>query len=480
SSRGLWNFLGLVALALLIWVAGPLLAFGAVRPLESERARLWVIALLFAAWLARLVWRKWREGRLNARLLGQLRRPARTAVTPPDAGNQDIKALSERFDEAISLLKDMKFGAGRSRWALSRLTTQHLYQLPWYIFIGAPGSGKTTALVNAGLKFPLAHRFGKTALRGVGGTRNCDWWFTDDAVLLDTAGRYTTHESDPTGDEEEWKGFLGLLKKYRGRQPINGVMLTVSLADLLSASDSERIEHAGVLRKRLQELREQLGLSFPVYVLVTKADLMSGFEQYFASCSREQLEQVWGFTFPHAETQVEGFSLTQAFNTEFGLLHERLVQGLPEVLDSEDEADGRALAYLLPQQFAGLRGLLSQFLSDVFQSSRFESSLMLRGVYFTSGTQGGPTFDRVTVRLKRYLSLEGLRSESGALTSETGSGRSFFLHDLLKKVIFPEAALAGRNLKWERRYRVVQWTGYALIGVFALGLLIGMTASYRN
>jgi len=480
SSRGLWNFLGVVALALLIWVAGPLLAFGTVRPLESESARLWLIALLFLAWLGRLLWRRWREGRLNARLLGQLRRPARPAAAPAETGNQDIKVLSERFDEAIGLLKDMKFGAGRPRWALSRLTTQHLYQLPWYIFIGAPGSGKTTALVNAGLKFPLAHRFGKAALRGVGGTRNCDWWFTDDAVLLDTAGRYTTHESDPTGDEEEWKGFLGLLKKYRGRQPINGVMLTISLADLLSASDGERIEHAGVLRKRLQELREQLGLVFPVYVLLTKADLMSGFEQYFASCTRDELKQVWGFTFPHADTQSEGFNLTQAFNTEFELLRERLLQGLPDVLDAEAEPDGRALAYLLPQQFAGLRPLLAQFLSDVFQSSRFESALMLRGVYFTSGTQGGSTFDRVTGRLKRYLRLEGLHVDSGAQAAEAGHGRSFFLHDLLKKVVFPEAALAGRNLKWERRYRFVQWTGYALVAVAALAIVLGMATSYRN
>lgn len=480
SSRGLWNFFGLVALSLLIWVAGPLLAIGEVRPLESESTRLWVIGILFALWLARLIWRKWREGRLNAKLLGQLRRPARRTAVPAEQGNPDIKALSERFDEAIGLLKDMKFGEGRSSWVTSRFTTQHLYQLPWYIFIGAPGSGKTTALVNAGLKFPLAHRFGKTALRGVGGTRNCDWWFTDDAVLLDTAGRYTTHESDPTGDVEEWSGFLGLLKKYRGRQPINGVMLTISLADLLSASDTERAEHAGVLRKRLQELREQLGLKFPVYVLVTKADLLSGFEQYFASCTREDLKQVWGFTFPYAQTQSDAFNLATAFNAEYEQLESRLAQGLPDVLEADSDADSRALAYLLPQQFAGLRPMLAQFLSDVFQSSRYESSLMLRGVYFTSGTQGGLTFDHVTGRLKRYLNLDGLQIQSGAQVSEAGHGRSFFLHDLLKKVIFPEAALAGRNLKWERRYRLVQWTGYGLISVVMLALLAGMVTSYQN
>src|SRR5690606_31200645 len=470
SSRGLWNFLGLVALALLIWVAGPLLAFGAVRPLESERARLWVIALLFAAWLARLVWRKWREGRLNARLLGQLRRPARTAVTPPDAGNQDIKALSERFDEAISLLKDMKFGAGRSRWALSRLTTQHLYQLPWYIFIGAPGSGKTTALVNAGLKFPLAHRFGKTALRGVGGTRNCDWWFTDDAVLLDTAGRYTTHESDATGDEEEWKGFLRLLSKFRGRQPINGAMLTVSVEDLLAASDAERVQHAAVLRRRLQELREQLGIQFPVYVLVIKADLLSGFEEYFASFNREDLSQVWGFTLPYTRTQEADFDLYEAFHTEYELLKRRLDDALPEVLAAETDASRRALAYMLPQQFAGLQAVLGHFLSDVFATSKYEARLVPRGVYFTSGTQGGETFDQVTGYLKRYLRIDGGPAPAASVPGE-GDGRSYFLKGLLQDVIFREAGLAGRNLRWERRYRRLHWAGYGLIAALLVALL---------
>ena len=101
-----------------------------------------------------------------------------------------------------------------------------LYDLPWYVFIGAPGSGKTTALLNSGLKFPLGQRGGKAAVRGVGGTRNCDWWFTDEAVFLDTAGRYTTQDSDAASDSDGWREFLALLRKYRTRRPVNGIILT--------------------------------------------------------------------------------------------------------------------------------------------------------------------------------------------------------------------------------------------------------------
>ncbi|HCW16435.1 MAG TPA: type VI secretion system membrane subunit TssM, partial [Achromobacter sp.] len=300
-----------------------------------------------------------------------------------------------------------------------------------------------------------------------------------DAVLLDTAGRYTTHESDPTGDEQEWRGFLGLLTKYRGRQPINGAMLTVSVEDLLSASDAERAQHAAVLRRRLQELREQLGIAFPVYVLVTKTDLLSGFEEYFASFSRDELAQVWGFTLPYARAQEPGFDLYEAFHEEYALLQRRLDDALPEVVAAEEDPSRRALAYMLPQQFAGLQAILGHFLSDVFATSKFEARVIPRGVYFTSGTQGGETFDQVTGHLKRYLRIEGAAAPASGVPGEA-EGRSYFLKNLLRDVIFREAGLAGRNLRWERRYRQLHWAGYGLVTAMFVALIAGWALSYRN
>jgi hypothetical protein len=301
-SRDLWIFLGLLAVAFLIWVIGPVIAVGRYRPLESEFVRIAVIALMFAIWIVRLVYRKWRERRLNAQLLNQLRVPSRKEkeARPEDA--PEIKELQSGFTDATAILKNMRFGQGADGKPASRFSVfdrQYLYQLPWYIFIGAPGSGKTTALVNSDLDFPLADQLGKAAVRGIGGTRNCDWWFTNEAVLIDTAGRYTTHESNRETDEGEWKGFLDLLKKFRPRQPINGAILTISIADLPLADDAQRARHAMALRKRLLELRNDLGIDFPVYVLVTKTDLLAGFNEYFGSLGRAERAQVWGFHLSH-------------------------------------------------------------------------------------------------------------------------------------------------------------------------------------
>ncbi len=331
------------------------------------------------------------------------------------------------------------------------------------MIIGAPGAGKTTALVNSGLHFPLADRFGKAALRGVGGTRNCDWWFTNDAVLLDTAGRYTTQESQREEDAGEWQSFVALLKKYRTRQPINGVMVTISVADLLSDSAEARAAQASALRKRLIELHEQLGIHFPVYVLVTKTDLLNGFMAYFGSFDKAQRDQIWGFTFPYERSRQPDFNLNAAFEQQYALLQQRLDAALPDTLLMEHDARQRAESYLFPQEFAALRPLLSQYLEQVFATSSFETRFTPRGIYFTSGTQEGLPFDRVMGELNRYLQLPTANSgaQANAAWDSVGQeapipaakGQSFFLKETLESVVFQESGLAGSNRWWEYRNR---------------------------
>ena len=125
------------------------------------------------------------------------------------ASAAELDVLNRGFNEALVMLKSQRSKQGANQ--------QFLYELPWYAIIGAPGSGKTTALINSGLNFPLADRLGKHSVKGVSGTRDCDWWFADEAVLLDTAGRYTTQDSHQEVDATAWHGFLQLLKKYRPR-----------------------------------------------------------------------------------------------------------------------------------------------------------------------------------------------------------------------------------------------------------------------
>ena len=161
------------------------------------------IALVVLVWVSVVVIRRLRANRTGDKLLAAVVKPSQAEERP----SADVLQLRERFEHAIASLKQ------------TRRRGHTLYELPWYVFIGAPGSGKTTALVNSGLSFPLEQRLGKEPLRGVGGTRNCEWLFAEEAVFLDTAGRYMTQDSDAAGDSAAWAEFLALLRKYRKRRP---------------------------------------------------------------------------------------------------------------------------------------------------------------------------------------------------------------------------------------------------------------------
>jgi len=273
--------LGLIALSLVIWFVGPLIAIGGFEPLASATVRWVIIILLFAVWIGWRVLRLIQARRNAAKVMQGLVAVAPDAATV--ATSEELATLKQRMDEALALLKRAKLGGHERR---------NLYELPWYVIIGPPGSGKTTALVNSGLNFPLAEHMGSGAIRGVGGTRNCDWWFTDEAVLLDTAGRYTTQDSHAEVDKAAWLGFLDLLKTQRKRRPIDGAFVAISLSDLLLGSETERAAHARAIRARVQELYTQLGVRFPIYVMLTKLDLVPGFMEFFDALSKEERAQV--------------------------------------------------------------------------------------------------------------------------------------------------------------------------------------------
>ena len=461
---------GLVALALVVWHVGPLVAIAGKTPLEPEPARWAVIGALVLAFVLRELLTRLKARASNAKLLDGLLGKG----TPAPTESAEVATLRQRFGEAVDILRHSR--SASSGGGLARLaalgSARYLYQLPWYVFIGAPGSGKTTALINSGLRFPLAEKLGTHQIKGVGGTRNCDWWFADEAVLIDTAGRYTTQDSDAAADREAWQGFLALLRKHRPRQPLNGVLLTVSLGDLLAQTDAEATRHADALRARVQELYAQLGVRLPIYILVTKADLIAGFNEFFANLGKEARDQVWGVTF----ADLDNPDALQGLPPQLAALHARISGQLIPRLQEEPDLAKRGLIAAFDQQFGLASRLLDAFLQKVFASSGYDHPLMVRGVYFTSGTQEGNPIDRVMASLGGAFGLE-----RRVLPPPEGSGKSFFLTRLLKDVVFAEQRVGGANLKWERRRSLIHTGALAAMGLLAVGLLIGWSFSYlRN
>ncbi|HOB62092.1 MAG TPA: type VI secretion system membrane subunit TssM [Candidatus Competibacteraceae bacterium] len=479
--KKIWSFLknpwfigitGFLAVAALIWYLGPLIAIAGQSPLGNDLGRVVSIMTVGGSLalyqLVTYINTLRRNRDMLADLAGQTGKLGgaggadRAAAKEQEkkkkeedaASAEEIATLKEGLDEALVTLRKARLGGKSGR-------SQYLYQLPWYIIIGPPGSGKTTALINSGLRFPL----GAGKVRGVGGTRNCDWWFTDEAVLLDTAGRYTTQDSHEEVDRAAWRGFLDLLKKHRRRRPINGAFVAISLSDLMQQSEEERSLQAVAIKQRIQELHEHFGIRFPIYVLFTKADLIAGFVEFFADLGQEERAQVWGMTFP-MDDLASPAGMVEHFPAELDLLEQRLNDRLVERLQDERDPQRRDLIYTLPKQFSSLKQVADRFLKEVFRPNRYEERVLLRGVYFTSGTQEGTPIDRLTSSLAATF---GLGRQT--LSTFAGKGRSYFITRLLNGVIFPEAELAGANLKVER------WRGWIQRGAYAAALLITVIAA---
>ena len=355
-------------------------------------------------------------------------------------------AVRQRFEKALLTLRRARFGAGGGVLAgwKAKLNGRYLYELPWYLIIGAPGSGKTTALRHSGLKFPLADVAGEDAIRGVGGTRNCDWWFTDQAVLIDTAGRFTTQDSDRENDRSTWSGFLAMLKRTRPRQPLNGVLVTVSVSDLLTRSARRAApvrrhrapapagaargprhplpdlpaRHQGRPARRLHRLlrdarqgpaRDAVGRDLPASRPTRRRTCSASATSSTRSCSVSRT----------ASSSACSWSATR--------------RSAPASTAS-------------PASSPALRGVLQEFLEVTFSSSPYEADALLRGVYFVSGTQEGTPIDRVLGSIARSYRLE-----RAIIAPNQASGRSYFLPRLLGEVVFAESGLANTDLKWERR-----------------------------
>ncbi len=374
------------------------------------------------------------------------------------AKQEEIEQLREHLSNAIEALKKSKLGKGVTGQAA-------LHELPWYMFIGPPGAGKTTAIENSGLEFP----YGTERIHGVGGTRNCDWFFSNSAIFLDTAGRYTTEEED----RDEWFAFLSMLKKNRKRRPINGVIIGVSITDIISGSVEEIESMAKTIRERIDELTERLGVRYPVYTVFTKCDLITGFVEFFEDLSKTDREQIWGCTF--SRSQRENPDVSEVFLSEFQQLHDALLRVRIDRLNSPMNRQTRQRVYTFPVEFLQLKDQLDTFISKLFHPNPYKESPLFRGFYFTSGTQEGVPIDRVIQSIAQQFQLPQETAHSFDPEMEK---KSYFIKDLFTEVVVPDQEMVSRTRRAADKYGALK-LGVFGAAVILVGLLfIGASSSH--
>lgn len=424
-----------------------LLAFGLVLLLNwpwwmGFFLLLFLLGLGIVFLFLRKIWLKRREERFVQQVIEQDESNLK-ALTGKE--KDDLKELQLRWKEAVEALR-------RSHL---RKYGNPLYVLPWYMVIGESGSGKTTAITSARLSSPFAE---VSRTSGLSGTKNCDWWFFEQAIILDTAGRYAI-PIDEGRDKEEWQKFLSLLVRYRRKEPIHGLIIAIAADRLLEGQPEDLEEDGKQIRRRIDELMRVIGAKFPVYVLVTKCDLVQGMTQFCDQLPEKSLDQPMGYINQTLKTDVATF-LEEAFRA----IGERLrnLRILMVHQPGPSKVDPRLL--LFPEEFGNLKKGLNAFMNGAFKENPYQETPLLRGLFFSSGRQEGTPYSH-------FLSALGLIGEREVLP---GTNRGLFLHDLFAKVFPKDRGLLAptkRAIQWRLLTRNLGLTAWVLLLIALCGLL---------
>ncbi|MFN7987838.1 MAG: type VI secretion protein IcmF/TssM N-terminal domain-containing protein [Thermoanaerobaculia bacterium] len=380
---------------------------------------------------------------------------ARDAQGGAGASKQEVREavreLSQKWTESLAQLKG---------------TGLQIYSLPWYLLIGEPQSGKSTTLKNSGLEFPV----GGDGLSGSGGTRNCDWWFANEAVILDTAGRFTFQE-EAAPDATEWSTFLKMLKKYRRDCPINGVLVVIPATSLLEDTPEEQDKKAANIRSKLMNLQRVLEIRFPVFIMVTKADRILGFSEFFSKLDPVDQRQLVGWSNPQGpDKQYALGSFDEAYEEILTRIHKLRMKftANEEIVQNVDRI------FVFPEELRALGGSLKRYFQGIFQETRYDDPFVFRGFYLSSGVQQGKPIARAT-REMLGSSAEGIVENLEQIFKRS---RAFFIKDFYEKKVFPEQGLIARTKAAIQKEKTTVWVIRGLSAFIVLLVLVGMIPAY--
>lgn len=369
-------------------------------------------------------------------------------LSPAAAGATDREAskeMQEKWKAAMDALKQSHL----------KKKGNPLYVLPWYMIIGKSGSGKTTAIESAKLSSSFSEI---NRVSGISGTRNCDWWFFEQAILIDTAGRYAI-PVDEDRDLDEWRKFLEILARYRKKEPLNGLIVTVS-ADSLNDMNKEAIETYGRdIRNRIDELMRVLGAKFPVYVMVTKCDLIQGMTHFSDCLGEELLGQTMGMVNHHLEQNPMDF-VSKCFQT----MGERIRDLRLLILQKLQGGSITPELILFPSEFEKLKPGFEAFTRGIFQKNPYQETPFFRGIFFSSGCQEGTPFSH-------FMKDLGLISEKEVLP---GTSKGLFLHDFFSWLLPSDRGLfreTKRSIAWQRLTRNIGFAAWTTLIIALCGIL---------
>lgn len=338
-----------------------------------------------------------------------------------------------------------------------------LYSLPWYVIVGEPGCGKTEAIRRSELRFPEALH---DTLQGTGGTYSMDWWFTNQAIILDTAGAMLMQPEASA----RFESFLKLLRDNRPSCPINGMILTIPTDSLLSDPPAVAEQKARVIAAQLAMIQKALDVRFPIYLMVSKSDRMPGFREFFDMEGQSKYERQmmgWANPAPLGE-HFSSETVYQAIDSISRRLQSRALALLSDPVPPNPDtrrADEVDAVYAFPQFVRTLAPRLKLYLDVIFQTGFWAAKPpFFRGLFFTTAVREGAQLD---ADLAKLLGVSLNQLPQGIFERK----KSAFLRDFFLEKIFPEKGLVTKlfDVGAHLRKRLTTFYG-ATIAILIVGL----------
>lgn len=358
--------------------------------------------------------------------------------------------------------------------------SHYKYKNPWFLVLGAESSGKTTLMksiysIEADWQVKRADKY----------DTECNWYFMRNGVALDISGKFFLKKEQVSADERGWGALKNLLIRYRSAKPIDSILLTISMEDLYGKnrlSSLQCLERAKFISQKLSIFQDQLGLKIPVYVVMTKTDLVPGFHEFCNHIPLGTKQNMFGWSSPY--TTDISFSQKWILEAIDSVVSQIRHVNMDTFCEDLREQFNDSL-FVFPYELKKIYDNLSIYMNQIFKIDHYKIPLLLRGIYFCGDSNRLPlelsSEEFIDIKLLQSEKIE--KNEEGMQKNEEEKElmpereqykRIFFFGDLIYNKIIPEYALCipqkGKYFAANRKLKAIKISAVSLTLIGSVGI----------
>jgi type VI protein secretion system component VasK len=326
-----------------------------------------------------------------------------------------------------------------------------LYAVPFYLIVGEPGAGRSTAVHSMNLTWNA----GEGPLKLGMPEQLCTYWMPNEAIFIEPEGTVLGPKRNP----DHLKELCDELRRSRPREPVDGILLVISIAEFIDLDEAGQEAFANRLRKYLVEIGRSLHADVPVYAALTRYDTMWGFAEVFGWTPERKREEPWGFTLP-PDTPIQ--QIPARIAQELVGLNARFEAFCLAKLSSEDPPEHRIKAFQHLAEIRVLAERLRQLFTVLAMANAFERAPWFRSVIIGSAIPG--TGDRLRAGVTRFFNMGLGQAQTGPGSSRPGG---LPIHAFMNMVVLPERDIVPLRTRWRDDTLVL--LGFIFGIVLALG-----------